>query len=533
MRKLVLGFIPIILLLFIGCDQLLNQDKTTPPVAPRQLAVQLNENGTIEFSWIDDSDNESGFKIEYQTQGSIVWNLVAEVGRNVTSYAWSGAQENTTYTFRIYAFNDTDDSDFTYWNNPVTVPLFAPTELTATVSGTTIVLGWQDNSQVEESYRVERKTASGSFAEIATLSANVKTHSDTDFPSGADLVYRVIAVGGGNESSPSNEASVTAPILLVAPSDLTAEVVNRTIVLNWTDNSDIETGFAIERKKAGSSYGPLETVGADVTTYTDTNFPFDTDLTYQVFAVAGEEFSYPSNEASVHSPVQFVTVYEDDFESYQEGYFIGDPWDYGVTDPTQVVFGILTDNPAPNGGNKNLSFWDITDPDWGYADLPFDAFSAGRIEFDLNVVYDSSNPYLDFGIGLSVDQVWLDFSDFGPYVEFASDGILHAANGSDFSSTWEFPTNQWFHMVIGFNVSNGTYRILADGNVVYDGLAFFNNKSGNNIVGFSLLCYSNTSLWAAQIDNLRVMSLGSTTTTSTSKPSTGLKRGPVRSLVAR
>ncbi|MFH0881395.1 MAG: fibronectin type III domain-containing protein [bacterium] len=532
MRNLVKCFIPFILLFLVaGCDQLLNQNpKDNPPDAPRQLTVQLNQSGAIEFVWVDGSDNESGFRIEYQTQGSIVWNQLVELSRNVTSYAWNGAQENTTYSFRVYAFNDVDNSDFSY-SSAIDIPFKAPTNLTATVSGTSIVLNWQDNSHAEESYRVQRRIGTNDFIEIANLGANTINYTDTEFPSGAQLAYRVVAGGGGEFSAASNVATLTAPITIAAATNLTATVNGNVIQLSWTDNSTNETGFRIERKTAGGSYSTLDDVGSNVATYTDEDFPFDTNLVYRVFAVDGEEESSPSNEATVHSPLEMITIYEDDFESYTLNHFIGAPWEYGIT-TDQVTFGILSVNPSPVGGGQNLIFWDNTIEDWGYADLPFSAFSKGRIEFDINVIYDADNPYLDFGIGLSIDQVWQDFNDFGPYLEFNSDGKLYAADGSDFVSTWQFPTNEWYHMVIEFDVEAGTYRVLANGNVAYDNLDFFNNKSGSNVVGFSLICYSNTMLWAAQIDNLKVISRGQPSTSSIAK-STGSKRGPIVSPLAR
>jgi len=54
------------------------------------------------------------------------------------------------------------------------------------------------------------------------------------------------------------------------PSCLTTTGISPTQVnLRWTDNSDNETGFAIERKPQGGSFGQIDTVGAGVTTYED------------------------------------------------------------------------------------------------------------------------------------------------------------------------------------------------------------------------------------------------------------------------
>ena len=79
------------MLLMTGCDQLLDQTKDTAPSAPRQLNIQLNQNGTIEMSWIDEADNEDGFRLECQESGSIVWTPIADLARNTTSYGWTSS----------------------------------------------------------------------------------------------------------------------------------------------------------------------------------------------------------------------------------------------------------------------------------------------------------------------------------------------------------------------------------------------------------------------------------------------------------
>ena len=64
------------------------------------------------------------------------------------------------------------------------------------------------------------------------------------------------------------------------------------INLTWTDNSDNEGGFEIERSTTGSG-GPftlLETVGPDVEAYTDSGLDPESEYCYRVRAIntAGE-----------------------------------------------------------------------------------------------------------------------------------------------------------------------------------------------------------------------------------------------------
>ncbi len=97
------------------------------------------------------------------------------------------------------------------------------------------------------------------------------------------------ALGGG-----------TAP---AAPSDLTATAVSSSAIdLTWTDNAGDEDGFDIERSLDGTSFTPLVSVGADVTTYSDTGLAPVTTYWYRVSAYNGSGTSGYSNTASASTP---------------------------------------------------------------------------------------------------------------------------------------------------------------------------------------------------------------------------------------
>jgi len=88
--------------------------------------------------------------------------------------------------------------------------LVAPSNLTATASGSQVDLSWSDNTTIETGYVVERSYTSGTgYTVIATLAADVTTYSDTGLAD-STYYYRVKATGsGGTETAYSNEASAT------------------------------------------------------------------------------------------------------------------------------------------------------------------------------------------------------------------------------------------------------------------------------------------------------------------------------------
>jgi fibronectin type 3 domain-containing protein len=100
-----------------------------------------------------------------------------------------------------------------------------------------------------------------------------------------DADYALIVSGGSSGPPPTPPAD---------PTNLTANAATcNQIDLAWTDNSDNETSFKIERSPNGSDFSEIDTVGADVTTYSDTTAAELTTYWYRVRASnAGGDSGY-------------------------------------------------------------------------------------------------------------------------------------------------------------------------------------------------------------------------------------------------
>lgn len=102
-----------------------------------------------------------------------------------------------------------------------------------------------------------------------------------------------LVVKGGNLSP----LVVTIPPL--APDDLSAVCVSKSqIVLNWTDNSENESGFVIERRNDPSQpFSRVSTVGLNTTSYQDSDLLPGTTYYYRLKAFNPAGDSVYSNEA--------------------------------------------------------------------------------------------------------------------------------------------------------------------------------------------------------------------------------------------
>ena len=106
-----------------------------------------------------------------------------------------------------------------------------------------------------------------------------------------------------NGTNYSNAVSGTTPSgAPTAPTNLvtTSETLTQ-IDLSWTDTSDDETNFLMERSIDGTTWIQIAILPADSTTYNDTNVSPNTTYTYRVGAFNANGTNY-SNEVTGTTP---------------------------------------------------------------------------------------------------------------------------------------------------------------------------------------------------------------------------------------
>ena len=80
--------------------------------APTGLIATAVSKTQINLTWVDQSNNESGFRIERSTVSGSGYTVIATVGANTTSYANTGLKTRKNYYYRVRAYNGSGDSTY-------------------------------------------------------------------------------------------------------------------------------------------------------------------------------------------------------------------------------------------------------------------------------------------------------------------------------------------------------------------------------------------------------------------------------------
>src|SRR5262249_9998380 len=144
-----------------------------------------------------------------------------------------------------------------------TAPPPAPTGLTVRFAAMTqLQLAWQDNSILETGFEIQRMTPGGAWASLITVPTHTNGYLDTGLTPLATYIYRVRAVNAVGPSNWSNVAWADTANPPTAPTGLAATAPTSTKVnLSWTDNSDSESAFEIQRQVGSGAWTPLIVLG--------------------------------------------------------------------------------------------------------------------------------------------------------------------------------------------------------------------------------------------------------------------------------
>jgi hypothetical protein len=220
--------------------------QATAPSAP-QIFSAMAGNKEVTLEWSAPSDNGgsliTSYKIYvYDSNGQELTNKNVS-GIATLSTTVSGLDNGTTYTFKVSAFNETNESEK---SQPVSYTPFsapsAPTITSAESGNVSVLLRWSapsDNGGYPiTSYNVYVYSSTGSLLNTIQIT-NIQTTSTTvsGLTNGTTYKFKVSAVNQIDQTY-SNEVSSTPATRPSAPQITSAAPGNASVLLQWSDPSN-------------------------------------------------------------------------------------------------------------------------------------------------------------------------------------------------------------------------------------------------------------------------------------------------------
>ena len=299
--------------------------------APSNLRASPTSATSLVVSWDapeqdDDAADVTGYKIEYKKGSERYRVLDGDTGNPGTSFAHTGLERNTSYTYRVYALSSEGTSaasSVTGKPQETTTPSGLVAEA---ISDHQIRLSWYAPSdtfgQSITGYEIYRVYPNGVTADMGQTNAGTRTFVVNDLATDRPYSFAVSAMLGSGSSDESDTATATpredsaepasfdnsyvetSTDVPSSPIKLSATRVSPTeINLSWREpaddgNSEI-TGYKIEYKRDSGSFVTL--VGDTESTsksYRHANVSSNSRYTYQVYAINSEGTSTASNQST-------------------------------------------------------------------------------------------------------------------------------------------------------------------------------------------------------------------------------------------
>jgi hypothetical protein len=198
-----------------------------------------------------------------------------------------------------------------------------PRHFAATTGGSQVTLRWDASTETDVlGYHVYRAPSpAGSFTRLTATPLATPGYTDGTGTVGSTYRYLVRTlkretVPGGTYQNLSQGALATITVSAsmtpapFSPSGLTAQVLTSSqVALAWVDSAADETGFRIERSVNAGAFVQSGTVGANVTTFTDSAPLANGNVySYRVVALGAGGDSLPSAAASVETSPGFFDL---------------------------------------------------------------------------------------------------------------------------------------------------------------------------------------------------------------------------------
>ncbi len=289
-----------------------------PPVPSNVLATVVSPY-RIDLDWVPSPDPCAATVAEWSLDGSN-WVWAGTFPYPTAGAAITNLHHDTLYAFRLWASNAISLSIYSLPVQALSanvLPL-GPTGLWLTVvSDGRIDLGWTDCSDNEDGFRIERADDNagvpGTWSPAGSAGRNTGVYTDTGLSASTRYHYRVCATNELGDSPFLEQASATTGILRPpappGPLGQTNRIDAGRITLFWTDSSDNEAGFELERANdedgRPGDWAQVARPGPDACLHSDSGLSSGTVYHYRLraFNGAGHSAYTPGLKAGTASAV--------------------------------------------------------------------------------------------------------------------------------------------------------------------------------------------------------------------------------------
>lgn len=248
------------------------------PVAPGNLALTRISDKSFNLFWDDKASNETKYEVWRQDGSNNAFLKIKDLPINTISTNDIVNSDYINYGYQIRAVNGFGYSAFSNIVYSSGVPGGdAPTNLKGEALGaSTIQLSWDDNSDTEDGFVLERTNpATGVFERLAVLPRNTLEYFDYDLYPLTTYKYRVASFKSSSISAYSNIVTIsTYGVDISAPDNLVATFnpIDKKVNVTWNDNTLFEEGTILERKETiNGEYSIIGTTTTDVNYFSDGN----------------------------------------------------------------------------------------------------------------------------------------------------------------------------------------------------------------------------------------------------------------------
>ncbi|MST04141.1 MAG: fibronectin type III domain-containing protein [Candidatus Pacebacteria bacterium] len=246
--------------------------------APTSLDAVNISSSQNNLTWQDNSNNETGFKIERSLNNSNgPFVKVATVGKDVVSYSDINLTADQTYYYQVKSYNSVTDSPPSNIDYAVTSSKApsAPSNFDVmNPASDQNDLTWKDNSNNEDGFKIEMSLNNqfSGFSEIASTPMDVNYFSDLNLQADQTYFYKVRAYNAiGNSSYSATDYGITATMVPNDLSNFNGTATGTSATLTWTDTSTNEETIRIERSADNITFTEVAVKGINSISHVDVN----------------------------------------------------------------------------------------------------------------------------------------------------------------------------------------------------------------------------------------------------------------------